>query len=59
MKKTWPIEIDCPNCAAKLERALADADWRSQAAALTRKRLEENFTWQAVAQRLCELLPRA
>ncbi len=24
MKKTWPIEIDCPNCAAKLERALAD-----------------------------------
>lgn len=23
MKKTWPIEIDCPNCAAKLERALA------------------------------------
>ena len=22
MKKTWPIEIDCPNCAAKLERAL-------------------------------------
>ncbi len=24
MKKTWPIEIDCPNCAAKLERALAE-----------------------------------
>ena len=24
MKKTWPIEIDCPNCAAKLERALTD-----------------------------------
>ncbi len=23
MKKTWPIEIDCPNCAAKLEAALA------------------------------------
>ena len=23
MKKTWPIEIDCPNCAAKLERALS------------------------------------
>ena len=22
MKKTWPIEIDCPNCAAKLEAAL-------------------------------------
>ncbi len=22
MKKTWPITIDCPNCAAKLERAL-------------------------------------
>lgn len=25
MRKTWPIEnIDCPNCAAKLERALAE-----------------------------------
>ena len=24
MKKTWPIEIDCPNCAAKLERTLAE-----------------------------------
>ena len=24
VKKTWPIEIDCPNCAAKLERALAE-----------------------------------
>ena len=24
MKKTWPIEIDCPNCAAKLERAMAE-----------------------------------
>ncbi len=24
MKKTWLIEIDCPNCAAKLERALAE-----------------------------------
>ena len=24
MKKTWPIEIDCRNCAAKLERALAE-----------------------------------
>ena len=24
MKKTWPIEIDCPNCAAKLECALAE-----------------------------------
>ena len=24
MKKTWPIEIDCPNCAAKLERALEE-----------------------------------
>ena len=24
MKKTWPIEIDCPNCAAKLERALTE-----------------------------------
>ena len=23
MKRTWPIEIDCPNCAAKLEAALA------------------------------------
>ena len=23
MKKTWPIQIDCPNCAAKLEAALA------------------------------------
>ncbi len=23
MKKTWSIDIDCPNCAAKLERALA------------------------------------
>ena len=23
MKQTWPIEIDCPNCAAKLEAALA------------------------------------
>ena len=45
--------------APALERALADADWRRQAAALTRKRLEENFTWQAVAQRLCELLPHA
>lgn len=22
MKRTWPIEIDCPNCAAKLEAAL-------------------------------------
>ncbi len=22
MKKTWPVDIDCPNCAAKLERAL-------------------------------------
>ncbi len=22
MRKTWPIEIDCPNCAAKLEAAL-------------------------------------
>lgn len=22
MKKTWKIEIDCPNCAAKVERAL-------------------------------------
>lgn len=24
MKQSWPIEIDCPNCAAKLERALAE-----------------------------------
>ena len=24
MKKTWPIEIDCPNCAAKLERSLSE-----------------------------------
>lgn len=24
MKKSWPIEIDCPNCAAKLERTLAE-----------------------------------
>lgn len=24
MKRSWPIEIDCPNCAAKLERALAE-----------------------------------
>ena len=24
MKKTWPIEIDCPYCAAKLERTLAE-----------------------------------
>ena len=22
MKKTWRIDIDCPNCAAKVERAL-------------------------------------
>lgn len=22
MKKTWKIDIDCPNCAAKVERAL-------------------------------------
>ena len=24
MKKTWKLDIDCPNCAAKLERALAE-----------------------------------
>lgn len=24
MKRSWPMEIDCPNCAAKLERALAE-----------------------------------
>ena len=24
MKKTWPIQIDCPNCAAKLEAARAE-----------------------------------
>jgi len=22
MKKSWPLTIDCPNCAAKLEAAL-------------------------------------
>ena len=26
MKKTWPIEIDCPNCAAKLEAALGSTE---------------------------------
>ena len=24
MKKTWKLDIDCPNCAAKLERALTE-----------------------------------
>ncbi len=48
-------DSDVGRLAEALERALSDADYRQSAAEKARRRLEENFTWDIVSDRVIDL----
>ena len=53
--ESYGIQIEnlsADSLALALQKAMADEEWRSTAAANTRKILEENFTWEKVCDRL-------
>lgn len=49
----------CRQLGCALEKALNDPVWRQTAAQRTRQRVEENYTWQATAQKLLAVAEKA